>query len=301
MPIHRRLCEPMNCVHFHISDPVPSELLTKEELNVFMTLFHKIQYALEKEEREEGGEVFKKPVNQASTKPVKRKYRSSTHDDSSCEDDINYVKPKKKLYERDFRPRKNSDDRSSSVTANFFESGMILDNYSREDNCKDEESSSTATFFENGMLLDENQRKSVEKADSKDSSDLFYFIEFSNWSLMELPGSPAILVDGYINGNKGMLEKSYPVVKRHSNNFIECSDGSFFRLNGEMNAEEAIKSGFSKDLVDAFLHGFPPNWKKFIKDHFRRKKAKHKEYQQSLPYEVKRSQRRPSYCRNDLT
>ncbi|CAD5115781.1 DgyrCDS4724 [Dimorphilus gyrociliatus] len=272
MPIHRRLCEPMNCVHFHISDPVPSELLTKEELNVFMTLFHKIQYALEKEEREEGGEVFKKPVNQASTKPVKRKYRSSTHDDSSCEDDINYVKPKKKLYERDFRPRKNS-----------------------------EESSSTATFFENGMLLDENQRKSVEKADSKDSSDLFYFIEFSNWSLMELPGSPAILVDGYINGNKGMLEKSYPVVKRHSNNFIECSDGSFFRLNGEMNAEEAIKSGFSKDLVDAFLHGFPPNWKKFIKDHFRRKKAKHKEYQQSLPYEVKRSQRRPSYCRNDLT
>lgn len=40
-----------------------------------------------------------------------------------------------------------------------------------------------------------------------------------------------------------MLEKSYPVVKRHSDTFIECSDGSFFRLNGKMNAEEAVKSG----------------------------------------------------------
>lgn len=60
-----------------------------------------------------------------------------------------------------------------------------------------DESSSAATFFENGMLLD-GQKEKIDKTDSKDSNDLFYFIEFSNWSLMEYPESGEILVDGYI-------------------------------------------------------------------------------------------------------
>lgn len=109
MPVHRKLCEPMNCVHFHISDPVPSELLTKEELNVFMTLFHKIQYALEKEEREENSEIFKKPIHHPVYRSGKRKYRrSSIRDDSSCEDELNYVKPKKKIFDREYRNNKDS-------------------------------------------------------------------------------------------------------------------------------------------------------------------------------------------------
>lgn len=58
MPQHQHLCHDYNCVHYHITDPIPSEILSKEELNVFYILFHKIQTAL----RREKVETFKQPL-----------------------------------------------------------------------------------------------------------------------------------------------------------------------------------------------------------------------------------------------
>ncbi|XP_071717198.1 uncharacterized protein [Rutidosis leptorrhynchoides] len=56
---------------------------------------------------------------------------------------------------------------------------------------------------------------------------------------------------------------SAPIFKRHDIFELETDDGVFVILQGLINKEKSLESGFSLDVVRKFIIGFPYNWEEF--------------------------------------
>ncbi|CAD5115779.1 DgyrCDS4722 [Dimorphilus gyrociliatus] len=244
MSQNQSLCHDYNCVHYHITDPIPSAILSREELNVFYILFHKIQTALRREKKD----TFKQPfppdfpsLSVGSKRKVKSLQSSKEESVKSIRElPLDSVRSRKRICEEAERDR----------------------------------SSTPITIYNKGMLLDrpkEEKIQNVLKNESENSEeDIDDIIEMNDWSLVEVPEEQSLAICGISRNRKG-YEQSRTVIRRRSSRIVQCLGNSSIYLVGRINEEAVSKYDFSQEMIAAFKNGFPPDWKQYVKYHYKQK------------------------------
>ncbi|CAD5111051.1 DgyrCDS401 [Dimorphilus gyrociliatus] len=257
------LCDDMNCVHYHINDPIPAGILSHEEMNIFMILFHKIHSALEKNYTQERNPSFRGEPRKSVKVREKGRKRNSFSDLQShtpqFTEGIDYIKPKKKMDWSAF-------DENVSTKDNFFEQGMVLE----KKPYKHKRNHSKSTFRDERKIEDNLSLRTD-------------FMTLTSWSLVELPHEQCVAVEGFILDTEDKVIRSEAIIRRckrseigyrfgfddkSETNIIESAGGAFYKLTGQIDENETLKAGFSPALIDAFKRGFPVNWKTHIEEHF---------------------------------
>lgn len=168
------LCDDMHCIHYHINEPIPSGILTHEELNIFMILFHKIHAALETSNS-------KNKINTRQEDKRSNRTAESELNEKNLrfKEGIDYVKPKRKLtcFESDKESIINNEN---SKGDDFFEQGMILEKKS----CKPK------IYVSNSFKSD--------KLPANFPINRSNLTALHSWSLVELPNEQAVAVEGFI-------------------------------------------------------------------------------------------------------
>ncbi|KAL1538913.1 hypothetical protein AAHA92_27600 [Salvia divinorum] len=67
-----------------------------------------------------------------------------------------------------------------------------------------------------------------------------------------------------LEGNRGIrCFSSAPIVKRHDAVTLETDDGITLMVHGYLNRSRTLENGFSQEICDHFLIGFPYYWEEF--------------------------------------
>ncbi|KAF5772503.1 putative transcription regulator Others family [Helianthus annuus] len=109
------------------------------------------------------------------------------------------------------------------------------------------------------------------------------------WWLIKVEKEPKLGVGGFVNretfGTRGMrlfgspstnkrqnvniiddgvqVYGSAAIAKRHDNNTLESVDGIIIRISGCINKSRTLSYGFSPEVCDSFLSGFPCSWEDY--------------------------------------
>ncbi|XP_061344763.1 kinetochore-associated protein KNL-2 homolog isoform X2 [Gastrolobium bilobum] len=62
---------------------------------------------------------------------------------------------------------------------------------------------------------------------------------------------------------------SAPVIKRYDVFNLETADGIYVIINGFINEQRTLENGFSPEVFNRFIFGFPSNWESYVIDCFR--------------------------------
>ncbi|KAK7393308.1 hypothetical protein VNO78_21860 [Psophocarpus tetragonolobus] len=79
---------------------------------------------------------------------------------------------------------------------------------------------------------------------------------------------------------------SAPVVKRHDVFSLETADGKCVIISGFINEKRTLENGFTPEVFNCFLYGFPPNWESYALDCFREESTTGTDLGAAAPHNV---------------
>ncbi|XP_069117807.1 LOW QUALITY PROTEIN: mis18-binding protein 1-like [Argopecten irradians] len=113
---------------------------------------------------------------------------------------------------------------------------------------------------EQDKIEKENQRSKVTNKEMR----MLY-----EWIIKPVPSAKGVCVEGKQSDSANEeFWKSSVIKERIDRTTVQTSSGTLYKLIGDIDKIYTLEEGFSVKLVNAFLYGFPKNWKKLIEDHF---------------------------------
>eukprot|EP00761_Pharyngomonas_kirbyi_P005812 gb/GECH01005818.1/.p1 GENE.gb/GECH01005818.1/~~gb/GECH01005818.1/.p1 ORF type:complete len:684 (+),score=190.60 gb/GECH01005818.1/:1-2052(+) len=123
------------------------------------------------------------------------------------------------------------------------------------------------SLFSSGMNNQQSNAPSSNNQNYNECYQNYKKVCLSEWSIVfkqSKDGHFGLCVEGFRNQDDQFSYISSEIVERLSNFSVKSRNETIFQLEGNMHAEEMDTSELPRDIVEAFIEGFPPNWKKFV-------------------------------------
>ncbi|CAH8392557.1 unnamed protein product [Eruca vesicaria subsp. sativa] len=93
-------------------------------------------------------------------------------------------------------------------------------------------------------------------------------VSLSNWWLTKKANEKGLGVAGFESkgGSEVRLFSSATISTRHDSTTLETSDGLTVSISGFINRSRSLQNGFSQEVCNRFLLGFPYHWKDYTEE-----------------------------------